>query len=104
MARTMRSLLTALDRPLPLAPLADRARRHPTTPISGDDLTPAILARAQVRAWPGAPPTRVPGAVTGPPLPHAAGAGELGSIPSGPPVPAEPLPVLAEIRPVVAPR
>jgi SAM-dependent methyltransferase len=84
--------------------LRDLARRDPSTCLYGYDVTPAMIAYGQSLAWPGPTPTLVVHDVTAAPLPHAAGAVDLVSMTSVLHVLDEPLPVLAEIRRVLAPR
>lgn len=83
--------------------LRDFARRFPTAVLCGYDLTPAMIDHGQKMAWPGAKPTlKVHNAATEP-LPHGAGTVHLVSMSSVLHVLDEPLPVLAEIRRVLAP-
>ncbi len=63
-----------------------------------------MIAHGQGLAWPGVTPTLVLHDMTAAPLPHAAGAVDLVSMTSVLHVLDEPLPVLAEIRRVLAPR
>ena len=84
--------------------LRDLARRDPSTSLYGYDVTSAMIAYGQGLAWPGATPTLALHDVTAAPLPHAAGAVDLVSMTSVLHVLDEPLPVLAEIRRVLAPR
>src|SRR5882724_9269676 len=83
--------------------LHDLARRDPSTSLYGYDVTPAMIAYGQGLAWPGVTPTLVLHDVTAAPLPHAAGAVDLVSMSSVLHVLDEPLPVLAEVRRVLAP-
>jgi SAM-dependent methyltransferase len=84
--------------------LRDLAQRDPSARLYGYDVTPAMIAYGQGLAWPGATPTLAVHDVTAAPLPHAAGAVDLVSMTSVLHVLDEPLPVLAEIRRVLAPR
>ena len=84
--------------------LYDLARRNPSAHLYGYDVTPAMIAYGQGLAWPGATPTLAVHDVTTAPLPHAAGAVDLVSMTSVLHVLDEPLPVLTEIRRVLAPR
>jgi SAM-dependent methyltransferase len=84
--------------------LRDFAERHPSATLHGYDVTPAMIAYAQSLGWPGASPTLAVHDVTSAPLPLAAGAVDLVGMTSVLHVIDEPLPVLAEIRRVLAPR
>lgn len=84
--------------------LHDLARRAASAHLYGYDVTPAMIAYGQGLAWPGATPTLMVHDVTAAPLPHAAGTVDLVSMTSVLHVLDEPLPVLAEIRRVLAPR
>jgi SAM-dependent methyltransferase len=84
--------------------LRDLAQRDPSARLYGYDVTPAMIAYGQGLAWPGATPTLMVHDVTAAPLPHAAGTVDLVSMTSVLHVLDEPLPVLAEIRRVLAPR
>ena len=84
--------------------LRDLGARHPAATLYGYDVTPAMVAYGEALAYPGARPTLAVHDVTADPLPHAAGAADLVSMTSVLHVLDEPLPVLAEIRRVLAPR
>jgi SAM-dependent methyltransferase len=83
--------------------LRDLGERYPSASLYGYDVTPAMLAHG--RALPGAGPTPTLALhdVATQPLPHAAGTVHLVSMSSVLHVVDEPLPVLAEIRRVLAP-
>lgn len=83
--------------------LRDLGRRHPSATLHGYDVTPAMIAYGQGLAWPGAPAKLAVHDATAP-LPHAAGTVDLVAMTSVLHVLDEPLPVLAEIRRVLAPR
>jgi len=83
--------------------LRDVSQRHPSATLFGYDLTPAMIAYGQQLGYAGAKPTlRVHDATTQP-LPHDAGSVHLVSMTAVLHVLDEPLPVLAEIRRVLAP-
>jgi len=84
--------------------LRDLAERYPAATLYGYDVTPAMIAHGQGLPYRGARPTLAVHDVTVSPLPHAAGAVDLVSMTSVLHVLDEPLPVLAEIRRVLAPR
>ena len=84
--------------------LRDLGQRYPAARLHGYDVTPAMIAYGQRLACPGAGPTLALHDVTNDRLPHAAGAVDLVSMTSVLHVLDEPLPVLAEIRRVLAPR
>jgi len=84
--------------------LHDLARRAASAHLYGYDVTPAMIAYGQGLTWPGAAPTLTIHDVTAVPLPHAAGTVDLVSMTSVLHVLDEPLPVLAEIRRILAPR
>ena len=83
--------------------LRDLAERHPDAALHGYDVTPAMIAHARQLAWPRAKPTLEVRDLVAEPLPHAAGSVHLVSISSVLHVLDEPLPLLAEIRRVLAP-
>jgi SAM-dependent methyltransferase len=83
--------------------LRDLGARYPGAALFGYDVTPAMIAHGrEVRAT-GARPTLTLLDVTAQPLPHAAGTANLVGMSSVLHVLDEPLPVLAEIRRVLAP-
>jgi len=81
--------------------LRDLGRRYPSASLHGYDVTPAMIAHG--RQLTGAMLTLAVHDVTMQPLPHAAGTVNLVSMSSVLHVLDEPLPVLAEIRRVLAP-
>jgi SAM-dependent methyltransferase len=83
--------------------LRDFGERYPAATLYGYDVTPAMIAHGRQLAYAGAPPTLVVHDVTTHPLPHADGSVHLVSMSSVLHVVDEPLPVLAEIRRVLAP-
>jgi SAM-dependent methyltransferase len=83
--------------------LRDVGERYPSATLYGYDVTPAMIAYGQQASYPGAKPTLVVHDVVTQPLPHAAGTAHLVSMSSVLHVFDEPLPVLAEIRRVLAP-
>jgi SAM-dependent methyltransferase len=83
--------------------LRDLAQRYPEAALHGYDVTPAMIAHARQLAWAGATPTLEVLDLVGQPLPHAAGSVHLVSMSSVLHVLDEPLPLLAEIRRVLAP-
>jgi len=83
--------------------LHDLAQRCPTATLYGYDVTPAMIAYGRQLPWAGPKPTLKIHDVASRPLPHAAGAVHLVSMSSVLHVFDEPLPVLAEIRRVLAP-
>jgi SAM-dependent methyltransferase len=83
--------------------LRDFSRRHPDATLYGYDLTPAMIAHGRTLAYAGAAPTLAVHDITAAPLPHAAGSVHLVSMTAVLHVLDEPLPVLAEIRRVLAP-
>ncbi len=84
--------------------LRDLGQRYPAARLHGYDVTPAMIAFGQSLAWTGIKPTLALHDVTTARLPHAEGAVDLVSVTSVLHVLDEPLPVLAEIRRVLAPR
>jgi SAM-dependent methyltransferase len=84
--------------------LRDLAERYPTATLHGYDVTPAMVTHGQRLAYAGAKPTLALHDVTAKPLPHGTGTVDLVSMSSVLHVVDEPLPVLAEIRRVLAPR
>jgi SAM-dependent methyltransferase len=83
--------------------LRDLGARYPGAALFGYDVTPAMIAHGrEVRAT-GARPTLTLLDVTAQPLPHVAGTANLVGMSSVLHVLDEPLPVLAEIRRVLAP-
>ncbi len=82
---------------------ATSATRYPAAILHGYDVTPAMIAHARQLPYPGARPTLAVHDVATEPLPHATGSAHLVSISSVLHVLDEPLPVLAEIRRVLAP-
>ena len=83
--------------------LRDLAERHPTATLYGYDVTPAMLAHGRTLPGAGPTPTLALLDVAEQPLPHATGTVHLVSMSSVLHVIDEPLPVLAEIRRVLAP-
>jgi SAM-dependent methyltransferase len=83
--------------------LRDLGERYPGASLYGYDVTPAMIAYGQQMSNTGAKPTFVLHDVSREPLPHASGTVNLVSISSVLHVLDEPLPVLAEIRRVLAP-
>lgn len=83
--------------------LRDLGERHPTAALYGYDVTPAMITYAQQLAYRGAKPTLALRDVVTHALPHAAGTVHLVTMSSVLHVFDEPLPVLAEIRRVLAP-
>lgn len=81
--------------------LRDLARRYPSASLYGYDVTPAMIAHA--RQLTGVTLTLALHDVATQPLPHAAGTVDLVTMSSVLHVIDEPLPVLAEIRRVLAP-
>ncbi len=81
--------------------LRDLARRYPSASLHGYDVTPAMIAHG--RQLTGVTLTLALHDVTTQPLPHAAGTVDLVTMSSVLHVLDEPLPVLAEIRRVLAP-
>ncbi|HXJ79848.1 MAG TPA: class I SAM-dependent methyltransferase [Candidatus Methylomirabilis sp.] len=84
--------------------LRDIGARHPAATLYGYDLTPAMIAHARRLPYSGVTPTLAVHDVATKPLPHATGSVHLVSMSSVLHVLDEPLPVLAEIRRVLAPR
>lgn len=84
--------------------LRDLGKRYPSATLLGYDVTPAMVAHGQQLACDGARPTLVLHDVTAQPLPHAARSVDVVSMTSVLHVIDEPLPVLAEIRRVLAPQ
>ena len=84
--------------------LHDLGERYPAAVLYGYDVTPAMIAHGQYHlSYAGAAPTLVVHDVATQPLPHAAGTVHLVTMSSVLHVFDEPLPVLAEIRRVLAP-
>ncbi len=83
--------------------LRDLGERYPLATLHGYDVTPAMIAYGRQLPGAGARPKLEVLDVTTEPLPHAAGAADLVSMSSVLHVLDEPLPVLAEIRRVLAP-
>jgi SAM-dependent methyltransferase len=83
--------------------LRDLGQRHPGATLFGYDVTPAMIAHGRQAAGTGSTPTLTLLDVTVQPLPHAAEAVHLVGMSSVLHVLDEPLPVLAEIRRVLAP-
>lgn len=81
--------------------LRDLAERYPSAPLHGYDVTPAMIAHGRQLA--GVTLTLAVHDVTTQPLPHATGSVNFVSMSSVLHVLDEPLPVLAEIRRVLAP-
>lgn len=83
--------------------LRDLGERYPTATLYGYDVTPAMIAHGQQLAYGGAKPTLALRDMVTQSLPHAAGSVHLVGMSSVLHVLDEPLPVLAEIRRVLAP-
>ena len=84
--------------------LRDLGARYPTAVLYGYDVTPAMIAHGQHQiSYTGAKPTLAIHDVAGQPLPHASGSVGLVTMSSVLHVLDEPLPVLTEIRRVLAP-
>ena len=83
--------------------LRDFGGRYPAATLYGYDVTPAMIEYGEEMAYAGAKPTLAVHDVTTHPLPHAARTVHLVSMSSVLHVVDEPLPVLAEIRRVLAP-
>ena len=83
--------------------LRDFGARLARATLHGYDVTPAMIGYGRQLAFAGKPPTFAIHDVTRDPLPHAAGSVDLVSMSSVLHVVDEPLPVLAEIRRVLAP-
>jgi SAM-dependent methyltransferase len=83
--------------------LRDVGERCGGAALHGYDVTPAMLAHGRQLVWTGARPTLALLDVTTEPLPHAAGTVDLVGMSSVLHVLDEPLPVLTEIRRVLAP-
>lgn len=83
--------------------LRNLAERYPAATLYGYDLTPAMIAHARELPYVGARPTLAVHDVAAEPLPHAPGSAHLVSMSSVLHIVDEPLPVLAEIRRVLAP-
>jgi SAM-dependent methyltransferase len=82
--------------------LRDLGERYPLATLYGYDVTPAMLAHGRTLPGAGSKPTLVLHDVAAQPLTHAAGTVHLVSMSSVLHVVDEPLPVLAEIRRVLA--
>lgn len=83
--------------------LHDLRERYPSAALYGYDVTPAMVAHARQLSWAGALPTLAVRDLASQPLPHDAGVAHLVSMSSVLHVLDEPLPMLAEIRRVLAP-
>lgn len=83
--------------------LRELGERCPAATLFGYDVTPAMIAYGQQLAYTGPTPTLAVHDVSTQPLPHAAGTVHLVTMSSVLHVIDEPLPVLAEIRRVLAP-
>jgi SAM-dependent methyltransferase len=83
--------------------LRDLGRRYPSASLHGFDVTPAMVAHGQQLTGAGATMTFTLHDITTQPLPHQAGSVHLASMSAVLHVLDEPLPVLAEIRRVLAP-
>lgn len=83
--------------------LRDLSDRHPSATLYGYDVTLAMIAYGQQLSWAGAKPTLALHDVVTKPLPHAAATVDLVSMSSVLHLFDEPLPVLAEVRRVLAP-
>jgi len=83
--------------------LRDLSERFPGAELHGHDVTPAMIAHGRQLQYAGAKPTLSILDVTTESLPHEAGSVHLVSMSSVLHVLDEPLPVLAEIRRVLAP-
>ncbi len=83
--------------------LRDVGERFPSAALYGYDVTPAMIAYGQQASYAGAKPTLAVHDVVTQPLPHAASTVHLVTMSSVLHVFDEPLPVLAEIRRVLAP-
>ena len=83
--------------------LHDLGARYPSATLYGYDVTPAMITHARQLTWAGAPPTLSVHDLVAQPLPHAAGTAHLVGMSSVLHVLDEPLPMLAEIRRVLAP-
>ncbi len=83
--------------------LRDLGERWPAATLHGYDVTPAMVAYGQQMPCAGARPTLALHDLAAAPLPHATGSVHLVSVSSVLHVLDEPLPVLAEIRRVLAP-
>lgn len=82
--------------------LRDLGERYPRATLFGCDVTPAMIDYGRRLAYPGAKPALEVLDVTAQPLPRAAGTAHLVSMSSVLHVVDEPLPVLAEIRRLLA--
>jgi SAM-dependent methyltransferase len=83
--------------------LRDLGERYPQARLFGYDVTPAMIAHSRQLPTTGARPTLAVHDVATQPLPHAAGTVHLVTMTSVLHVLDEPLPVLGEIRRVLAP-
>jgi len=83
--------------------LRDLGERYPQSVLYGYDITPAMIAHGQQLPWTGRKPTLTLHDVATQPLPHATGSVHLVTMTSVLHVFEEPLPVLGEIRRVLAP-
>ncbi len=84
--------------------LRDLAERCPAARLHGYDVTSAMIAHAQKLSYAGGPPVLAVHDVTTQSLPHGAGSVHLLIVSSMLHVIDEPLPVLAEIKRVLAPK
>jgi SAM-dependent methyltransferase len=84
--------------------LRDLAERCPAARLHGYDVTPAMIAYAQQLSYAGGPPTLAVHDVATQSLPHGMGSVHLLIVSSMLHVIDEPLPVLAEIKRVLAPK
>jgi SAM-dependent methyltransferase len=82
--------------------LHDLSERYPAAKLYGYDVTPAMIDHARQLAYKGTAPTLAVHDVTSQTLPHGSGSVDLVSMSSVLHVLDEPLPVLAEIRRVLA--
>ena len=83
--------------------LRDLSERCAKAELYGYDVTPAMVAYGRQLAFTGAPPTFAVHDVSADPLPHEAGSVDLVTMSSVLHVIDEPLPMLSEIRRVLAP-
>jgi SAM-dependent methyltransferase len=83
--------------------LRDLGERYPTATLYGYDVTPAMVAYGRQLSYAGAKPTLALHDIPAQPLPHASSSVHLVSMSSVLHVLDEPLPVLAEVRRVLAP-
>jgi SAM-dependent methyltransferase len=83
--------------------LRDLGERYPQSILYGYDITPAMIAHGRQLPWPGSKPTLTLLDVATQALPNAAGSVHLVTMTSVLHVVDEPLPILSEIRRVLAP-